>query len=169
MRILWNENKFQAEFSQTNWQEDLDAAKSAGFRTAGPPEWVWSTQKASVLNTLKELKPKSGLTLTELALENYKVIDEREKKKEEVKKQYQKAKKAAKKTEIACDPATEYNFTEKGYVDAKDFPLTNFKWDYKPPALPKESCIVCEAPLYFYERDDICLFCEKELDNESKI
>jgi hypothetical protein len=170
MRILWNENGFQAEFSQgAYWQEDLDLAKSAGFRTAGPPEWVWSTQKASVLNTLRELKPKSGLTLTELALEKYKVINERERQKAELKKQYETARKAVKKAAVACDPTTEYDFTEKGYKDAQDFPPTNFRWDFKPPASPKNVCLICDEPVWFYEKDNICLHCEIELDKTSKV
>jgi hypothetical protein len=169
MRILWNAG-FQAEFSQTHWQEDLDAAKAAGFKTDGPPGWLWKTHKAAVLNALKELKPKSGIRITPEALEKYKPLDEREKKNAELKKDLKKALKELKKETDKNDPTTLYNYAEKGYVVSSDLPpLPPFVSTYKPIPTPKETCMICDDPLYFYEREDICLHCEIELDKEKKV
>ena len=167
MRISWNAG-FQVEFSQAHWQEDLDTAKAAGFRTEGPPAWIWKTQKASVLNALKELKPKSGLTITPEALEKYKSLNERETKNAELKKNLKKALKDLKKEADKNDPTTLYDYTAKGYIVASDLPpLPPFVSTHPQPIPPKEKCMICDDPLYFYEREDICLHCEKEFENNT--
>jgi hypothetical protein len=170
MRILWNAG-FQAEFSQTHWQQDLDAVKAAGFKTSGPPDWLWRTQKASVLNALKELKPQSGIRITPEALEKYKPLNERETKNAELKAGLKKALKELKKEADKNDPTTLYDYTEKGYLVSSDLPpMPPFVPTFKASPIPKERCMICDDPMWYPFNDkDICLWCEKELDNEKKV
>lgn len=55
MRITFKDGLYVAEFSRdrSQWRGDKNAAKAAGFRTAGGPEWVWSTPSADVVLSLK--------------------------------------------------------------------------------------------------------------------
>jgi hypothetical protein len=174
MRIIWNEDekKFQAELTPGDfWREEMELVKSVGFKTSGPPAWTWCTPKASVLNKLRDNKPKSGLFLTEVALEKYKSFSEKEEKNEAVKKAFLEAKKAAKK--VSLDPSIKYEgmvelvIPEKGYIGAEDLPpmppWVNPRKEILTPC--SGICMICESPVYFYEKDTICLWCEKELDN----
>ena len=73
MNIRWNttNKRFEAEFS-ADFQGDLDAVKAAGFKTDGPPAWIWHTNKVAVLNSLRtSSRPASGLTIDNDALAVY--------------------------------------------------------------------------------------------------
>src|SRR5665213_1685444 len=77
MRITWNPElrEFQAELSPgSEWQTEQQTAKSSGFKSSGPPEWLWTTSKAAVLTKLKAARQSGGLTVLTIAasaLENY--------------------------------------------------------------------------------------------------
>lgn len=168
MRIIWDEfnNRFTAELSPgENWREDMEAAKLSGFRTTGPPDWPWYASKASVLNKLRENKPKSGLVLTEVAFQKYKLINDKEQTKLSLRKEFKQAQKKAKKE--SKDPEIsglrDFIVPEKGYIDSTDLPPLVSTWTF--PVFPKPDvyCFVCEAPLYlpFPDYPDICLWCEK--------
>ena len=177
MRITWDEqqNRFHAELTPGDkWREDMECVKTAGFRTDGPPSWQWHTQKASVLNKLRAHKPSSGLTLTELALQHYQTINKKEEDKTALKKQFLEASKKAKKE--SKDPEisglVELIIPEgKMWISAEDLPVleTKSKWSFTPPTPPEERCMVCEDPIYFYEKENICLFCEIELDKKTEV
>ena len=176
MRIIWSdiEQAFQAELTPGDqWRADMEAAKDAGFKTQGPPQWTWQTQKASVLNKLRKNRPASGLTLTEVALQHYKSISEKEEKKAEIKKAFETAKKAADK--VSDDPKIS-GLTPmlipagKDWISKEDLPP--FIPKVKPfifGPLPNLTCFICEDLVYFYERTyptPVCLWCE--LENEKK-
>lgn len=166
MRIYWHEEKkvFAVEFH--DFQSDLDAVKSAGFRTFGPPEWIWYAPPPGVnpLNRLRENKPASGLTLTEVAFNKYKTASEKLEQKTALKKQFQDAQKKAKKE--SKDPEisglTEIVIPEKGYINQSDLPP--FKSTWKPFVFPKPDsvCVVCGDYLYLPLPDypDICSWCD---------
>jgi|SRR5579859_5386975 len=178
MRIIWNQQHqiFQSEFS-SDFQGDLEAVKAAGFRTFGAPEWIWYAPPPGVkaLNRLKAKPPASGLTITETALERYKPLNEREQKKEEIKKALKEARKAAKKEEKNNDPTTLLVIPEKGYIDASDLPpLPPFVRTYVSPEYPHEFCFICGCKVYLnsIEKTEplpICLWCEKEIDEQKKV
>lgn len=165
MRIVWNDQEeyFQIEFSQGEfWAEDQDKTKAAGCKTTGPPSWTWYTSKASVLNKLRSLNPKSGITATEVSMSKYKALDEAEKKKKELRKQFKGAKKAAKKTEVIPEQET-YLDEDTGIVcilvpTAKSV----YRNTFIRPEPPVEKCLICDEPIYFYEHL-VCLFCENEI------
>ena len=168
MRIIWNaeEQKFQAEFASNHWRDDMEAAKAAGFKTSGPPAWLWTTSKASVLNKLRKNRPVSGLTLTEVALEKFKFRDKQDTAKTELKKAFQAASKATKKASL--DPRisglTTMKVPARGYIIASDLPpYTPVYTPFIRPAPPEELCLICDEPIYFYEHV-VCLWCEKEND-----
>ena len=169
MRIIWDdqENRFLAELTPgEQWRDDKDVIQNAGFRTDGPPDWQWHTSKAATLNKLRDLKPKSGITLTEVALEHYKQLLQKEEQKAALKKQFKDAQKTAKKE--SKDPTIsgtkELVIPEKGYIDASDLPLYESKW--VPWYFPKPDvyCFICGDPLYlpFPDYPDVCLFCDKQ-------
>ena len=163
MRIIWNDQdkSFQAELTPGDlWRGDMEAAKAAGFRTAGPPSWTWSTQKASVLNKLRDHKPESGLTLTEVALSHYKQINEREEKKAALKKQFQELQKKAKKE--SKEGLVEVIIPEKGYISREDLEPRPDLHTPRVFAKPEIYCVVCGEPLYvpFPDYDDVCHWCK---------
>lgn len=164
MRISWNEqeNWFQAELGlNEHWRDDMELVRSAGFKTTGSPDWIWHTSKASVLNKLREHPPKTGLTITELALQKYKTLNEQETAKADMKKSFERAKKLAAREENARN-WKDYIDPETGIVCKEIARLENkFVWKYNPPPAPEAYCFVCGDPIYFYESPDLCLWCEK--------
>ena len=161
MRIVWDvaENQFLAEISLTteHWQADVESVKAAGFRTSGPPQWTWFTQKIAPLDYLKKNSPKSGLTITELALQKYQFLKQQSDQKKQLKKQFTKAAE-----ELRPSNWKEYIDPETGIV-CKEIPPADepFVWKYTPPAPPEVYCFICGDVLYSYEYPDTCLWCSK--------
>jgi hypothetical protein len=173
MNIRWDttEQIFIAEFSQ-DFAGDLEAAKAAGFRTNGPPEWRWHAPSPGIkaLNRLRKNRPQSGLTITEEALAIYKPLAEAEAKNAEVRTKLAEEKKKAKKErknkelESTGNSMLEGLTSEKWWIGAEDLPpAPPFKSAYIPPTPPELKCFVCHQPLYPYEYTDVamCLWCAK--------
>jgi len=163
MRITWNtaENRFQIEVDHATLRDDVDSVKTAGFRTTGPPQWVWYTNKISSLESLRKNPPKSGLTITELALEKYKFLKEQAEKKAEVKRAFEQEMKAAE--ERAPSKWPQYKDPETGITCFIVEPAAeSFVWKYVAPEPPPQTCFICGSPLYMFDLDDICLWCEKK-------
>lgn len=193
MRIIWNENEkqFEAQFAQGDaWDGDKDAAQGAGFRTDGPPAWVWRTSKASHLTKLKEsCRPISGLSITREALDAYNRLLEVERKNDElreyVKQQKKQQKKAAELAHIEADSEGEQVEPEyepqhyheipeywrgKHEIGRGDLPADILARSVQrepvslrtPRAVPTGTCVMCAGPVYFYEKQDpqTCLWCE---------
>ena len=167
MRIIWDdqENRFLAEFTPgEQWRQDMEAVKAAGFRTTGPSAWQWYAGTVETLENIRKNPPKSGLLITEQALEKYKPLLEKFQQKQELRKQFKQAQKTAKKQ--SKDPEisglTELVIPEKGYIDASDLPPFESKW--VPWYFPKPDvyCFICEDPLYlpFPDYPDVCIWCK---------
>lgn len=162
MRIIWDssENRFQAEISSEFWHDDIESIKVSGFRTTGPPKWIWYTSKISSLELLRKNPPKSGLAITELALEKYRFLSEQINKKKELKKLFEKATKDA--VENAAPKWLQYLDEEIGVVCFVVEPSAEpFTWKYIPPPAPGNYCFMCGDPVYDYEGIDLCLWCSK--------
>jgi len=164
MRIIWNNenNWFQAELSlNENWRDDMELVRSLGFKTTGPPSWIWHTSQISLLEKLRDRRPKSGLTITEVALEKYKFLKEQSSKKQELKKLFIKDKKASE-TTAADKKCKEYEDPRTGIVCVYVPTATEkFNWKYTPPAPPTNYCFMCGDFVYDYEGTDLCLWCSK--------
>lgn len=174
MNLRWNntDSRFEAEFS-ADFQGDLNATKNAGFKTTGPPGWVWYSIKAEPLNKLRENRPASGLTITPDAKQQFAALRVVELNNAKVKAELAEHTKALKKKlKVESDQVTlAIHIPPKGYIDATDLPL------YVPPAstLPKPipltgpACIICGDILAFYEKL-ACLWCSKiVLDNCAEV
>jgi hypothetical protein len=174
MNLRWNGTLrcFEAEFS-SDFQGDLAAVKAAGFKTDGPPQWVWYTAKAGPLNKLREARPASGLTINPDAKQQFAVLYEVELSNAKVKAELATHTKVLKKKlRVEEEQVTHaVHIPPKGYIDATDLP------PYTPPAstLPKPiplvgpACIICGDILAFYEKL-ACLWCSKiVLDNCSEV
>jgi hypothetical protein len=167
MRILWNNDRFEAELTPGDlWRNDKDSIQAVGFRTEGPPSWTWFTNKAANLNKLRENKPQSGLVLTQLALQKYQEINKQEEEKAALKKQFDLCKKEAGKVakkELAKKDDYEYYADDTGItcivVKAAE-PIQMMHKFVRPSDLANARCLICDDPLYFYEAKNICLFCE---------
>lgn len=159
MRIIWNstESRFDAELTPGElWRDDMDAVRSAGFKTTGAPNWIWNAHKASALNKLRSKPPKSGLTISELALEKYNFLNDQDTRKQELKKEFLRQKKL----HDSRDTWAEYDDPETGLRCKIVAPAeTKFVMEYVPPAAPDLSCFMCGAPLYLFDLDDTCLWC----------
>jgi hypothetical protein len=156
MKIAWNEtqNHFRIEITF----QDIEVVKAAGFKTTGPPNWEWYTTKIAPLAYLK--KNKIQVTITELALQKYKILSEQEEQKQAIRKQYKQARKQADKDRGVG--TIELVIPEKGYIDISDLPPKPLLYTpfVRPPA-PEVYCLVCGDPLYQYDYEDICIWCAK--------
>jgi hypothetical protein len=170
MNIRWDSvgRIFIAELtSGESWQSGLDAVKAAGFRTTGPPEWLWYAPPPGIkaLERLRAKKPASGLTITPEAFAVYRPLAEQDAKNAEVRKAAAELNKANKKQKKKVEQeatASELMPAEKEYITAADLPpMPPSENRYTPPAPPTTLCFICLSPLYFYELPDICIFCEK--------
>lgn len=172
MNLRWNGTLrcFEAEFS-SDFQGDLAAVKAAGFRTDGPPDWVWSTTKAEPLNKLRETRPASGLTINSDAKQQFAALHAVELNNAKVKAELAVHKKTLKKKlkveEVQVTHAV--HIPPKGYIDASDLaPAQSLCKPFTPSNPPSTVCIICGDPIYFYEKQTppTCLWCEKiVLDN----
>jgi hypothetical protein len=163
--------RFEAEFS--DFGGDLAAVKACGFKTDGPPMWVWYTQKVTVINKLRENRPASGLTITPDAKAHYTTMAVSEEANAKVKAQAAQIRKEQQKVLKEAEEKSELIIPEKGYIGAEDLPLMPLsEKHYVPPPPPETLCIVCQTPVYFYELQNppTCLWCEiNVLDNSSEI
>lgn len=168
MRLYWHESEsvFAAEFQ--DFQNDLETVKIAGFRTFGPPEWIWYAPPPGVkaLNRLRDLKPASGLTLTEVAFTKYQVLNQKEQEKAALKKQFKDAQKQAKKSEKL--PELETYFDEE--IGVTCIVVETIPSTFVMPKVTQTSdtvCIVCGQYLYPpLDYPDICLWCDMLQKNE---
>ena len=153
------------------WQIEQQTAKSCGFKSTGPPDWIWHTQKASVLTKLRDSRVKLGLTtltVTPDARLEYDKLLVTESANAEVLRQLKDAKKAQKKDQAEKVESGEltgpgFEYDSDGWAIIEPGESTIWRHDkYKPPALPTELCTVCSTPVYFHEKHDpaVCLDCE---------
>jgi len=169
MRITWNQElrEFQAELSPgLEWQKEQQTAKSSGFKSTGPPDWIWRTTKASVLTKLRNSRVEAGLTtltVTPDARAEYDKLLVVEAANAAVLKELKDAKKTQKK-DLAESGASGFEYDADGWaiIDAGDSPIWTIE-KYKVSAFPTERCSVCQTPVYHYEKHDpvpVCLECE---------
>lgn len=136
----------------------MESVRHSGFKTTGAPEWIWHTASTAVLNKLRKSPPKSGLAITELALEKYTLLDKQIQDKQELKKKFKQAAQ-----EINSGNWKEYIDPETGIVCKTVAPSEEkFKVEYIPPAPPENYCFVCGDPVYFYEQPDLCIWCAEK-------
>lgn len=176
MNLRWNGSLrcFEAEFS-SDFQGDLAAVKAAGFKTDGPPNWVWYSNKAEPLNKLRESRPASGLTINPDAKEQFAALHAVELNNAKVKAELAGHKKALKKKlkteEVQVTHAV--HIPPKGYIEASDLPpVESLCKQFIPPDKPTTLCIICADPVYFYEQQNppTCLWCSKiVLDNCTEV
>jgi hypothetical protein len=156
MRIVWNneEGTFELEFDKSNFQMDLNAAKGAGFKTTGPPDWVWYTSKVKPLKWLKENRPPI-LIITDEARQKFSERCIWEEENEKNKKFVKKAKAEARKSRpIKREEGPKYEISYIKYV---------------PPPPPITLCIYCYDPVYppleQIEPLPVCLWCSKTISD----
>jgi hypothetical protein len=169
MRIIWQNERFEAELSPgEHWQSDMEASKAAGFKTDGPPAWVWASYKAAPLVKLKENRPSSGLTISKDALDKFNALLPEEEKNAALLLMLKDAKKKIKKVQEVEERVSELpEYWKKGEFGKEDLPVEviarcSQKTEFRRPVKPKARCIVCDGPVYFYEQQDppTCLYCE---------
>jgi len=160
MRIIWNNNRFEAEFAQNEFRADLDAAKSAGFKTTGPPDWVWYTDKSSVVDKLRKNRPPT-LAVTELALQKFQQLSQIDSQKQQIREQFKQANKQdkTKSKDPSISGLVEITIPEKGYLDSSDYPPLETKHEFSIPKPPSERCMMCDDPLYLIDYPNVCLWC----------
>jgi len=177
MNLRWNGTyrRFEAEFS-TDFQGDLVAVKAAGFKTDGPPEWVWYSYKAEPLTKLRENRPQSGLTITPDAREQFAALTAVEAKNAEIKAQLAAHNKELKKKLkiISNEKTSILKMCAEGYmcISVEDLPPKPPYQNAKAPPWTGPVCVVCSSPLLSFERHNpnVCTWCEKiVLDNATEV
>jgi hypothetical protein len=169
VRIIWQNDRFEAQLSPgEHWQPDMEACKAAGFKTDGPPTWTWAAVKAAPLVKLRENRPPSGLSVTPEAFSKFQAMSQEEEKNAALLLTLKDAKKKIRKVqEIEQRESALPDYWKKGEFGREDLPpeviaRSKSLLDWKRPKPPKETCINCDGPVYFYEQQDppMCLWCE---------
>jgi hypothetical protein len=171
VNIRWSDaqQRFEVEFQ--DFAGNLESVKAHGFKTDGPPGWIWWTQKIKVLNALRANKPASGLSITPEALAVYTPLAEQEAKNDAVKKALAEARKALKKEHKKQEVLSGTPTLPEGcaWIGKENLPaLADFEKTFVPPTPPALRCLTCSDPVYDYEYPEIpqCLWCHKiTLDN----
>lgn len=159
--------EFRAELQPgTAWSTEQTAVKQAGFKSSGPPDWIWWTKKASVVTKLRDSRVSLGLTtltVTPDARLEYDKLVQTEAANSEVLRQLKEAKKAQKKDAADQSGGTGFQYDAEGWaiIDKGDSPVWTAT-KYNISAFPTERCTVCQTPVYHYEKRDpaVCLECE---------
>ncbi len=163
MRITWNESEssFEAELDRSNFHDDLDKVKNAGFKTTGPPLWKWHTQKVNPLRAIRENRP-LNLFITTEALEQFQKKDKEQTEKDVLIAQYKEAKKKL------DGPKPKRRVQKSLNPQETHYKVPYVK--YAPPLPPPILCIFCCDPVYdIYEKVEplsVCLWCEKTIMDE---
>jgi hypothetical protein len=178
MNIRYNAMLGRFETESLNSAE-TGILKAAGFKTEGPPSWVWHTSKVPVIQKIRANKPASGLTIDDDARAMYLNMEENFNKnaaiKAEARKISQAQKKEAKLTTKAL-PESPDDCPMDGTLPPCIFagkelkPLVEFKSPFTPTTHPGPWCVSCQAPVYFYEMLApwaLCIWCERTLGPEN--
>ncbi len=179
MHLKWNqsERRFEAELSRDNFQMDLEAVKTAGFKTDGAPAWVWYSIKAKPLLWLREHRPPL-LTINADARIEYERLLPVEENNARLKAELNVHKKALKKT---LDREKRYGelhkliIPEKGYIGVEDLPpMPPFEKKFISPPPSSVLCFICDSPIYPYEYAEgvekpACLWCQKKVLDFSEV
>jgi hypothetical protein len=178
MNIRYNAvaGRFEAERYAT---VDVPAIKAAGFKTEGPPTWVWHTNRVPVVEKLRADKPPSGLTIDDDARVMYTTLKESFDRNSAIKAEARKLSLTQKKEEkqvAQALPQPADDCPMDGTLPPCLFEGRELKRPgylssaYVPPAHPGPWCVMCKDPVYFYEMLapwPICLSCEKELEPQN--
>jgi hypothetical protein len=178
LNLRWNTSfqRFEAEFS--DFQGDLAAVKAAGFKTDGPPAWVWYSIKAAPLTKLRENRP-ATLTISPEARAEYTRLKEVEDRnaatkallvqhKKELKKKLKLDKQDSMKPDEYFDEVLQCVCIK---ITPKPFESTN---PFIKPPPPETTCFICGTPVYFYEyaegQKPCCMWDQKTvLDNTTEV
>lgn len=158
MKITWNQAYGRYEIEFTDFQKEQALVKSLGFKTTGPPDWVWYTKRIEILHRLQKDRPESGLTMSPDARRKYDidkmVFDHKKDKKKQAREDD--------KFEFVLPPGKEY-------LGREDLPPSTYKFEFvSTTPVPELRCGGCGTPVWFYERQDppLCLWCEKLSDHD---
>ena len=169
MNLNWNPTlrRFEVQFHDFN--DEQPRAKAAGFKTDGPPAWLWYSHKAAPLTKLRENRP-ATLTISPEARTEYtklKEVEDRNAATKALMAEHKKALKKKLKTDKQDSMKPDEYFDEGLQcvclkVEPKPFESTN---PFVKPAPPETTCFICGTPVYFYEhgkeQKPSCLFCQK--------
>jgi hypothetical protein len=180
MNLRWNPDlrRFEAEFG-TDFRIEQPLTKAAGFKTTGPPSWVWYSIKAAPLTKLREDKP-PVLTISPEARAEYTRLKEVEDRNVATKAQLaahtKELKKKLKLDKQDTMKPDEYMDEVLGFVCCRVLPKPAppvSSYD-KVKIIPTERCVVCKEYLFEYEYSPtgpkVCMWCWKNvLDNADDV
>lgn len=178
MNLKWNSDyrRFEVEFH--NFTEEQPLIKTVGFKTDGPPAWVWYSIKSEPLTKLRENRP-AVLNINADARQEYARLKEVEDRnaatKTALKEQQKVLKKKLNNDKLDSLKPSEYLDEALGFVciivKPNSEPWTS-KFTLNPP--PEITCFICGTPVYSYEYGEnqtpSCLWCQKiVLDNATEV
>ena len=172
MNLKWNADYRHFEVEFHNFAEEQPLVKAAGFKTLGPPSWIWYSIKSEPLTKLRENRP-AILNINADARIEYTRLKEVEDRnaatKAALKEQQKELKKKLKIDKQDATKPGEYFDEEVGFVCVKvpPQPVIENPNRYVRPEPPKITCFICENPVYFYEYGESqhpsCLYCQKSV------
>lgn len=170
MNLKWNPDFRQFEVEFHNFADEQPRVKTAGFKTNGPPEWLWYSIKSEPLTKLRENRP-TILNINADARTEYlrlKEVEDRNAATKAALKDH--TKELKKKLKLDKQDATkpgEYLDPEVGFVCLKVLDKLKIENPDKfvRPKPPTIVCFICGTPVYFYEYGEgqhpSCLWCQK--------
>jgi hypothetical protein len=178
LNLNWNPDQHRFEVQFQDFASEQPRVKKAGFKTDGPPSWVWYSLKAEPLTKLRADRP-ATLTISAEARTEYTRLKEMEdrnaatkallaKHAKELKKKLKGDKQDAMKPDEYFDEGLQCICLK---VEPKPYHSNN---PFIPPPPPETTCFICGSPVYYYEYGEAqkpaCLYCQKEvLDNVSEV
>lgn len=152
--------------------------KAAGFRTDGPPAWVWYAFKSEPLTKLRSDKP-AILNINADARVEYTRLKEVEDRNAATKAllavEKKKLKKKLNNDKLDALKPGEYFDEGAGFVCLVVKPSpTPWVPKFEKPAPPETTCFICDSPVYSYEYGEdqrpSCMWCQKQvLDNVTEV
>lgn len=177
MNIKWNTDLRRFEAELHDFKDEQPRLKAAGWRTDGPPQWVWYSVKSEPLTKLRTNRP-AVLTISPEARAEYarlkEVADHNAATKallaehtKALKKKLKGDKQDAMKPDEYMDPL--------GFVCLIVKPGPPFVSQMTPPPpFPETTCFICGSPVYLYEyaenQKPCCMWCSKiVLDKQDEV
>jgi len=178
MNLNWNSTLRRFEVQFHDFQDEQPRVKAAGFKTDGPPAWLWYSFKSEPLTKIRNNKP-ATLTISPEARAEYtrlKEVEDRNAATKALMVEHKKALKKKLKTDKQ-DAMKPDEYFDEGLqcvctkVEPKPYCSTN---PFVKPAPPETTCFICGTPVYSYEYAETqkpsCLWCQKEvLDNATEV
>jgi hypothetical protein len=178
MNLSWNPSLRRFEVQFQDFGEEQPLVKASGFKTDGPPNWVWYSIKSEPLTALREKRRPTVLTIDSAAKTEYLALKKIEDLNASTKALIKEQKKALKKKlendrQDKLKPGEYFDpVLQCTFLIVEPKPFVSEKNPYAPPPPPETTCFICDTPVHSYEYGEgqppACMWCSKIVLDKSE-